>query len=57
VGIAFPVGVLGSEFKRVFDQHNLKITNRLSEKKKQIQEQAKNEAARSKRAGEMLIVK
>lgn len=53
MGIAFPVGVLGSEFKRVFDAHNLQITNRVSEKKKQKAEQAKREsaAAKSRRAG------
>lgn len=36
VGIAFPVGVLGSEFKRVFDSHSMEITARLKEKKKHI---------------------
>ena len=43
MGIAFPVGVLGSEFKRVFDLHSLKIKNKISEKKKHLADLAKKE--------------
>ena len=44
VGIAFPVGVLGSEFKRVFDLHSLKIKNKISQKKKHLADLAKKES-------------
>jgi hypothetical protein len=44
VGIAFPVGVLGSEFKRVFDLHSLKIKNKISQKKKHLEDLAKKES-------------
>jgi hypothetical protein len=44
VGIAFPVGVLGSEFKRVFDLHSLKIKKKISQKKKHLADLAKKES-------------
>ena len=65
VGVAFPVGVLGSSFKRIYDSHFEKLRSRIIAKKKRVAREAgsskhprRNSAAdRSGKLGGLIVPK
>ena len=42
LGVAAPVGVLGSSFKRIYDKHFFKLKERIAAKKKRVSREAKS---------------